>query len=349
MARFRGVRILHGGIQIRYQVNGRQYSQWLPDAPTEKALQDAARLRRRLIEQAKIGGEDSPTDKLTFEAACKRALHAIGKKRKPSTVQTYGKRLSAHWSDLAHLDIRAISRTHIIRADQAQDWHSQKTRKDCLSALSCVLQWATDNRYIPTNPMRGYEKIAHQRPDVEVFTDQEVSGIMANLKGAPLALYSLMLQTGCRTGELQALQWSDVEPDALRINGTIWKGAKSDTTKNNRVRRVMLTREARAILKTHTASRFQGGYVFLTQQMNPYDEKDLTRAFRKACEAAGVRYRRPYTLRHTYASRALSRGVEVAWLAEQMGDNVLTVMKHYARWIGGERNARELAKLDANW
>jgi integrase len=72
-------------------------------------------------------------------------------------------------------------------------------------------------------------------------------------------------------------------------------------------------------------------------------------ADRKACEAAGVAYRRPYTLRHTYASRALSRGVEVAWLAEQMGDNVLTVMRHYARWIGGERDQRELAKLDTSW
>ncbi len=347
MGRYRGVRIVGGGIQIRYQVGRRRFSQWINATPTEQALSDAARLRKRLIEQARIGEEDGPTERMRFEEACRRALASIGKRRKPSTVQSYAKRLAAHWSGLAHLDVRMVTRTAIIRADHAQDWKSQKTRKDCLSALSCVLQWATDQRYISANPMRGYETIRHQRPDVEVFTDDELSGISRHLKGTPKVLYALMLQTGCRTGELQALQWSDVEPDALKISGTIWKGKKSATTKNARIRRVMLTVEAKRILKAHTASRFSGGFVFKTQQGNPYDEKDLTRAFRKACEAAGVAYRRPYTLRHTYASRALSRGVEVAWLAEQMGDNVLTVMRHYARWIGGERDQRELAKLEA--
>lgn len=59
-----------------------------------------------------------------------------------------------------------------------------------------------------------------------------------------------------------------------------------------------------------------------------------------------MRYRRPYTLRHTYASRALSAGVEPSWLAAQMGDRIETVLRHYARWIGGDADRRELAKLE---
>ena len=86
--------------------------------------------------------------------------------------------------------------------------------------------------------------------------------------------------------------------------------------------------------------------MFTTIKGNPYSEEHLTEAFKAACERSGVRYRRPYTLRHTFASKALSAGVEVAWLAQQLGDRVETVLRHYARWIGSdERDARELAKL----
>lgn len=344
MASFTGVRAKGAGIEVVFQVNGRRFWRYIDKTPTDAALQDAARLRKKWIEAAKLGGVDA-ADPLTFEEACRAYLETLEGKRKPSTIMAYKKRLSAHWSGLAHLDVRAITRKDVRRIDTDRKWASQKTRRDSISALSCVLQWAVSEQYATENVARNWERITHQKPDVEIFTQAELTAILSNLTGTPAALYGLMAETGCRTSELRALKWEDVEDGAIRISGTLWEGEKV-ATKTSTVRRVLLTSKAVQILKRHTETRFTGGYVFQTTYGNPYDLKDLTAAFKAACEAAGVRYRRPYTLRHTYASRALTAGVEPSWLAQQLGDRLETVLRHYARWIGGERDAQELRKLE---
>jgi integrase len=345
MARYAGIRPASGGIEIRYQVRGRSFSHFIATAPTDAALQDAARVRRKLIEQAKLGLPDPVTDTITFESACQSFLRDIQRTREPSTALTYRKRLVAHWSELAHLDLRAITLAVLRGVDRDREWKSQKTRRDAHSVLAGVMQWGVSEGYLETNPARALRAGSWQRPEIDPFTSEELTAILRELRGQPKVLYSLMAETGIRTGEACALQWGDVEDDALLVKATLWAG-KRKTTKTHQSRRVLLTREAKRILKEHTATRFAGSWVFVTSKNNPYAEEHLTEAFVSACERAGVRYRRPYTLRHTYASRALSAGVEPSWLASQLGDRIETVLRHYARWIGGERDKNELAKLE---
>jgi len=49
---------------------------------------------------------------------------------------------------------------------------------------------------------------------------------------------------------------------------------------------------------------------------------------------AGVRYRNPYQIRHTYASMMISQGENIMWLSKQMGHaDAEVTLKKYARWI----------------
>lgn len=346
MAEFKGVRATGGGIQIRWQVRGRKFSQFLDVKPTPTALQDAARLRRKLIEEASLG-VSGPTERISFEEACKGFLKDITATRTPSTALTYRRRLEARWSALAGSQVHTITLAQLRAVDREQEWVSQKTRRDAQSVLAGVLQWCVSEGYIEHNPARALSAGPWQRREIDPFTADELAAIFAELRGQPATLYRLMAETGMRTGEVCGLQWSDVEPDAILVQATLWKGERR-STKTHQSRRVMLTNAAKAILKNHTATRFAGTWVFTTQYGNPYSEEHLTDAWKAAVDRAGVRYRRPYTLRHTYASRALSAGVELAWLAEQLGDRIETVLRHYARWAGSkERDARELAKLEA--
>lgn len=346
MARLTGVRATGGGIQIRWQVRGRKHTRWLAVEPTPSALQDAARLRRKLIEESTIGPGAS-VERITFEEACRGFLTDIHTTRAPSTALTYRRRLEARWSALAEMPVHEITLPQLRAIDRGHTWVSQKTRRDAQSVLAGVMQWCVSEGYIEHNPARALTAGPWQRREIEPFTPEELDRIFPHLRGQPALLYRLMSETGMRTGEVCALQWSDVEPDAILVQATLWQG-KRRFTKTHQSRRVLLTSSAKALLKGHTATRFTGTWVFTTQYGNPYSEEHLTDAWRAALEAAGVRYRRPYTLRHTYASRALSAGVELAWLAEQLGDRLETVLRHYARWIGSkERDARELAKLEA--
>lgn len=345
MSGLRGVRATARGIQIRWQVGGRSFSRFIAKAPTEAALADAARLRRRLIEESKLGPGEV-IERITFEEACRAFLTDISITRAPSTARTYWRRLEARWSALKDAYVQEITIAQLRAVDREQTWLSQKTRRDAQSVLAGVLQWCVSEGYIENNPARALSAGPCPPREIDPFTPVELSAILRELRGQPQLLYMLMSQTGLRTGEVRALQWSDVEPDALSVQATLWKGMRR-STKTHQSRRVLLTSAARQLLKEHTATRFVGTWVFATQHGNPYSEEHLTDAWTAACSAAGVRYRRPYTLRHTYAARALAAGVEVAWLAEQLGDRLETVLRQYARWIGAaDRDARELAKLE---
>jgi hypothetical protein len=54
-----------------------------------------------------------------------------------------------------------------------------------------------------------------------------------------------------------------------------------------------------------------------------------TREWYPALEAAGLRRRGPYQLRHTFATEALAAGISIFELARVMGASVKTIDKHY--------------------
>ena len=49
---------------------------------------------------------------------------------------------------------------------------------------------------------------------------------------------------------------------------------------------------------------------------------------------AGIRYRNPYQTRHTFATRHISRGANLFWLASQMGHKGPEMLfRHYGRYL----------------
>lgn len=62
---------------------------------------------------------------------------------------------------------------------------------------------------------------------------------------------------------------------------------------------------------------------------------------------AGVRYRRPYQTRHTYASMMLSAGEHPMWVAKQMGHTDWTMIARvYGRWMPqADQNAGRKGEL----
>lgn len=345
MAKLRGVRAKGSGIEIRYQVGGQRRSLYLTKAPTAAGLADAARYRKRLIEQDLIG--DAETRSATFEQCCSDFLTDKAKSLKQSTLDGYQSKLEVYWSALATLPIRSIRLADLKAIDRAMDWQSQKTRRDAHAVLRGVFSWAIGEDLATENPATRLDVGAWQRPEIDAFSDDERIAIMGKLHAQFRVFYGLMFETGLRTGELQALRWDQVGTDAITVQASMYRG-QLVTTKTHQARTVLLTAEAKALLKGHTATRFDpSGFVFISQRGQPYAvDRSLTFVFKRACKAAGVRYRRPYYCRHSFATRALMLGVEPSFLAQQMGDRLETVMRHYAKWISGERDLREMAKLD---
>ena len=65
----------------------------------------------------------------------------------------------------------------------------------------------------------------------------------------------------------------------------------------------------------------------------------------KSCR---IRHRPAYNARHTYATMLLMDGVNPVFVADQLGHSLQMLMKRYAKWMHGDKNKAEIAKLNIN-
>ncbi len=63
------------------------------------------------------------------------------------------------------------------------------------------------------------------------------------------------------------------------------------------------------------------------------------RFFEDYIRKAGIRYRPPKQTRHTFASQLLTMGINIKWIANQMGHTTIKMIEeHYGKWMTCERS-----------
>lgn len=170
------------------------------------------------------------------------------------------------------------------------------------------------------------------------FTTDEMHAIISELDGPMANQFTFAFWTGLRTGELIALRLSDVQlhKAQIRVRRSLSRGVlKSSKTDNERW--VHLLPPALAALKAQLELfGAPDGWVF----PNPFtktrwaNDSKITKRWKRALEAANVRYRRPYQTRHTFASLLLSSGEHMMHVAKQMGHADWSMLvKVYGRWM----------------
>jgi len=193
------------------------------------------------------------------------------------------------------------------------------------SALQHEMKWGYLTRNVArlTNPPRL------ERKEVVPLSVEAARRLLSASKGDRLyALYAVALAIGLRKGEVSALRWAEVDPDAatLRVTGTLKRvtgeGLVRDEPKTSRSRRtVPLPQVCVEGLKAHHVAqaleRLEAGerwhdqnYVFTTPLGTPLDPRNLTRHCGLACNRAKLPKMRFHDLRHTCASLLLAQGVQ---------------------------------------
>jgi len=136
----------------------------------------------------------------------------------------------------------------------------------------------------------------------------------------------LALHTGCRKGELLALEWRRVDHQA----GLIY--LEAEHTKTGRRRSVPLNKVARAAIINRMRFRAQycpaSPWVFCNKQGKRIG--NVKRSFAKACERAGITDFRIHDLRHTCAAWLVTAGVPLAEVRDLLGHRSVEMTERYA-------------------
>ena len=222
-----------------------------------------------------------------------------------------------------------------------------KTIRNRLSVLRSSLDEAVTDGLIKINPasqvsVSRYKNIeTDQEEHVDPFTPEEVEAIITEANYDEWAnLFGFAFETGLRSSELCAIRWSSI--DFIHKTASITEAKVVKTIKGTKTRAG--TREIDLSEKSlHFLSR-QKKHTFLFSEFIFHDPKtkqawDGADAIRKKAwvpilKKAGVRYRNPYQTRHTFATSHISRGVNLFWLADQMGHKGPEMLfRHYGKYL----------------
>jgi integrase len=146
--------------------------------------------------------------------------------------------------------------------------------------------------------------------------------------------------TGLRLQEIIVLMWGDIDwvRGTFRISRAMREGRIKAPKTEAGEREVKLLAPALAALKRQKARTFLAdGFIWRNPRTGePWAGDGAVRKtfWQPLCRRAGVRYRPPKQMRHTYASWMLSAYENPLWVARQMGHTDWSeIISTYGKWI----------------
>ncbi|ELL9508212.1 DUF3596 domain-containing protein [Escherichia coli] len=235
-----------------------------------------------------------------------------------------------------------------------------------MTTIAGMFQFAADNGYTESNPFNGLTPLKRSRTEPDPLThDEFIRFIDACHHQQTKNLWSLAVYTGIRHGELISLAWEDIDLKAktmtIRRNYTKLGEFTLPKTEAGTDRVIHLVQPAIETLKSQAEmTRFGTQYQIdvklrefgrtvsheCTFVFNPqlvkkcqqagyhYKADSIRDSWASALRRAGLRHRKAYQSRHTYACWALAAGANPSFIANQMGHaNAQMVFNVYGAWM----------------
>lgn len=201
---------------------------------------------------------------------------------------------------------------------------SSKTKSNIIGVLQAVLTSAAKSNLIYNNISIQTKKVP--KPKIEALTADEAKRLISvccSLRSQHDLITLLALYTGCRLGELLALEWSDISDELnvskqiIRVNGEYI----ISYPKYNSVRSIPLPEDIQKILRDYRASCGHiSGLIFRSQSDKYLHQSTYRKHFKRQLEAAELPPNiRVHDLRHTFATLMLQSGVDPTTLSKLIG------------------------------
>jgi len=152
-----------------------------------------------------------------------------------------------------------------------------------------------------------------------VLTQNEEERLIENAAPFIQDLIVFGLNTGLRVGEIFSLRWSNVDMEKNILNVFAHKTWKT--------RAVPMNTKTPAVVEAWALHRKNDLVFYNTSTGQPF--VDLRAGFRLACRKAGISDVSWHTLRHTFASRLIERGVDIVTVQQLLGHSTVTVTMRY--------------------
>lgn len=225
-----------------------------------------------------------------------------------------------------NVDSATVRKFIQTKAEERSVWTARKYH----IALRSMFGWAKRAGLISENPFGSVKQLQVRETMPAFLTREEFQRIVeyfhndVNMQKIVIAL----TYTGMRVGELLRITKKDVHGDVLVVRGDISKG--------KRTRSIPIHSYVQAII-----NEFDGdGYMFSAYQLNTVEKK-----FKAAVRALGMDPRlRLHSLRHTFASWLVQKGVSLYKVAMLLGHRDVRTTQVYSH-LSAPDVAKEVREL----
>lgn len=234
--------------------------------------------------------------------------------------------------------------------------YSDGTIKIFYTAFNKSLEYAQSEGLIKKNP---HANVIIQKTGaikkVDAYTDEEYAKIVEYTKDKTNIdrVFYLLIATGMRVGECIALTWGDVNLDegwimvnktAINYNGHMIVQNRPKTEQS--VRKIYISENTTKFLRRLKVSdaRKEGSLVLPNTYGDLYHTSALRSRWIKVCAKLEIPYKNLHALRHSWATRALRKGVEIHTVSKMLGHkSIATTMDIYKTvFIEDKKKAAEI-------
>lgn len=255
-----------------------------------------------------------------------------------------------------------------------------RTVNGYMAVMLEMLKFAERNGYTNGSVISDIRPLRKSKSEPDPLTKEEFVRLLeATNHQQTRNLWVLAVSTGMRHGEICALAWEDVDTVnwTVKVNRNLAISDHFSPPKTESgIRTINLTQPAIEALKSQmqfTRMKEQHEIVvhlreygkqrtdLCTFVFNPnvsarypsksicYIPGSIASSWNHLLKRAGIRHRKAYESRHTFACWALSAGANPSFIANQMGHtNAQMVFNVYGKWMS-EQNCDQVALLNTNF
>lgn len=276
---------------------------------------------------------------------CKK--HCRDTTKRTYAIQYNRIRKSLGWRKIATLNL-------VILQDAFNELATDKMRKDCKALLVDILNRAVESDLLVKNVAVGINPYIdnEEKEEKRILSDKEVEILLNTSKGGQLyPFFVVALETGMRMGEILGLTWDcvDFENGIISVqktlcympnNGVATYEFHSPKTRAGK-RQIPMTINVHNILqeqkirKDKIAIQYNPrvgmeDLVFCSKTNNPINEANIRSAIRYIVDKINKENPNldfkpftPHGLRHTFATKAIAKGMRPKTLQKLLGHNSL--------------------------
>ena len=276
----------------------------------------------------------SPRGPLTFAQFAQESFLGVyaAVHNKPSEVASKTNILRRHLLPIFGARLLASIKAQDIehyKAHKLAEGYARKSINNHLAVLSRLFKLAEEWEALDKAPR--LKLMSTEDPDFVFLDFHESEALLTAAEPAWHDIILFGLRTGLRLGELRALRWQDLNLPGQKVlvRRAAWKGTIG-SPKGGRPREVPLSEEVIAMLHTRAQPASPSALVFGHASGRMLTRNEMKWPLWRACKAAGLDKLGWHTLRHSFASQLVMRGVPLKAVQELLGHRDIRTTMRYA-------------------